>query len=179
MLPGGGQGSFDTRYGRVPPFYFIQNMPCLIRSRFFFFCFLYIGAVNAIQDAVILANCLYDIEDKSVKSLHAAFQSYYEQRYEVAKKAYNMSEVISKVMAGLTWQDRLARWLVMRIPQWVQQRDYEKQAAYRPQIMFLPQIGDRGMIPALPQKPSVRYLALQNKTPKAEASANTTEAVVV
>lgn len=136
--------------------------------------------MNALHDSVILANCLFDIEDKSVKSLHAAFQSYQEQRFDIAKKAYKLSEVISKVMGGLTWQDRLARWVIMRLPAWVQQRDYEKQAAYRPQVTFLPQIGDGGMVPALPQKPSVRYAALQNqkKTLKAGASAKP-DAVVV
>ncbi|GJJ74068.1 hypothetical protein EMPS_06426 [Entomortierella parvispora] len=136
------------------------------------------GAVNAFQDAVILANCLYDVEDRSVSSLQAAFQSYYEQRYEGAKEAYNTSEVMSKVMSGLTWQDRLARWLVMRMPQWVQQRNYEKAAAYRPQVMFLPQVGDHGMVPALPQKPCARYLALQSKAVQAEVSTATGSAVV-
>ncbi|GJJ74067.1 hypothetical protein EMPS_06425 [Entomortierella parvispora] len=131
------------------------------------------GAVNAFQDAVILANCLYDVDGKSVSSLQAAFQSYYEQRFEKAKAIYKMSEVMSKVMSGLTWQDRLARWLVMRMPQWVLQRDFEKAAAYRPQAMFLPLVGDKGMIPADPQKPCARYVALQKKAAQAKATAAT------
>lgn len=45
---------------------------------------LIIGAVNAMQDAVILANCLYDLKDNTQKSITAAFKSYYDQRYVVS-----------------------------------------------------------------------------------------------
>ena len=85
-------------------------------------------------------------------------KSYYEQRYEQAKAHYRLSEMLSKVLSGQTWTDRLFRKVLMNLPQWVQQAEYAKSAEYRPQIMFLPQIENRGTIPALPQKPCKRYV---------------------
>ncbi|KAG0020494.1 hypothetical protein BGZ81_009315 [Podila clonocystis] len=38
------------------------------------------GAVNAMQDAVILANCIYDIEDLTAHNIAAALRDYREQR---------------------------------------------------------------------------------------------------
>ncbi|GJJ77245.1 hypothetical protein EMPS_09604 [Entomortierella parvispora] len=135
------------------------------------------GAVTAFQDAVILANCLYDLEDKSAKSVKAAFQSYYEQRYPMAEKVYQMSGVLSKVISGRAWHDRLVRWLAMTIlPQSIQKRQYVKEVAYRPQVMFLPVVDSPDMVPALPQKPCKRYVretrekeALEKKNAKAQA----------
>jgi len=66
------------------------------------------GATNAFHDAVVLANCLYDLEDISSKSIMVAFHSYYSQRYEKAKIAYNASVLISKIMAGQVKQSSLS-----------------------------------------------------------------------
>ncbi|GJJ74036.1 hypothetical protein EMPS_06394 [Entomortierella parvispora] len=115
------------------------------------------GAVNAIQDAVVLANCLYDLKNLSVDSLTDAFQSYYEQRYERTKMLYKLSEQFSKVLSGQTLSDRIFRWILMNLPQSVQQRQYAKSAGYRPQVAFLPKVENRGTIPLHPQKPSKRY----------------------
>ena len=42
-----------------------------------------------------------------------------------------------------------------------QRRNYAKTLNYRPQATFLPLVPDRGTIPILPQKPSLRYAAEQ------------------
>jgi 2-polyprenyl-6-methoxyphenol hydroxylase-like FAD-dependent oxidoreductase len=60
-----------------------------------------LGGVNALQDALILANCIYDLENSSETSLAAAFQSYYDQRYERTRAVYKSSLLISKVTVGL------------------------------------------------------------------------------
>ncbi|GJJ74071.1 hypothetical protein EMPS_06429 [Entomortierella parvispora] len=112
------------------------------------------GAVNAMQDAVILANCFYDLKDKSAKSITEAFESFYSQRYERAKDAYNLSQMVSKIMLGQSWSDRLMRTVLLKyLPHSVQQRQYEKAALYRPQIMFLPLTKNKGSVAPLPQKP--------------------------
>lgn len=36
-----------------------------------------------------------------------------------------------------------------------------KDGAYRPQVMFLPRVPDRGRIPSLPHKPCKRYIERQ------------------
>ncbi|KAG0042590.1 hypothetical protein BGZ83_000288 [Gryganskiella cystojenkinii] len=131
-----------------------------------------LGAINAMQDAVILANCFYDLKDKSVKSLKAAFQSYYNQRYERSKEAYNMSQMLAKVMMGQTWSDRLLRTIMLKyLPRSVQQRQFEKGALYRPQVMFLPLVENRGSVTPLPQVPCQRYIQECKDREKAKAQA--------
>jgi len=134
--------------------------------------------VNALQDAVILANCLYDLKDISLDGLTEAFQSYHEQRYERTKFLYQLSENLSKILSGLTLSDRLFRWILMNLPQSVQQRQYAKSAGYRPQVAFLPQVENRGTIPLQPQKPSVRYeQECQDKESKKNMSASNNRSV--
>ena len=145
------------------------------------------GAVNAMQDAVVLANCFYDMKDKSAKSLTDAFQSYYSQRYERAKDAYNLSQMVAKIMSGQSWSDRLLRTILLKyLPHSVQQKQYVKAALYRPQIMFLPLIENRGSVAPVPQKPCQRYIqeckekkenAKQDLSKKQESSGE--QAVVV
>ncbi|KAK3826265.1 MAG: hypothetical protein JOS17DRAFT_254269 [Linnemannia elongata] len=58
------------------------------------------GAINAMQDAVILANCIYDLEDIQPESLTAAFKSYKQQRFSQAKKQITNSKVNAKISSG-------------------------------------------------------------------------------
>jgi len=57
--------------------------------------------VNALQDAVILANCLYDLEDISQQSVTAVFKRYHDQRYIHAKNQFENSELAAKITTGL------------------------------------------------------------------------------
>lgn len=118
-----------------------------------------LGAVSAMLDAVILSNCLYDLEDKSVKSLKAAFQHYYDQRYQRSKSDYNLSQMLAKVLFGQTWSDRLLRTITFKyIPQSFLNKQFSKVARYRPQIMWLPLAENRGSVAPLPQVPCKRYI---------------------
>ncbi|KAF9193392.1 hypothetical protein BGZ51_003443 [Haplosporangium sp. Z 767] len=115
------------------------------------------GATNAMQDAVILANCLYDLEDVTAKGIKAAFQDYYDQRYPRAKAMLEHSSMISTAMGGQHWWERILRHIILNyIPDWIQQRSLAKTFEYRPQIAFLPLVENRGTGPVLPQKPSKR-----------------------
>ncbi|KAG0358200.1 hypothetical protein BGZ54_010544 [Gamsiella multidivaricata] len=82
------------------------------------------GAVNAFQDAVVLANCLYVMEDKDPNTITAAFQEYYRQRFDRANYQYNQSSYMSKTQSG----------------------------QYRPLVSWLPMIENRGTVPVLPQQ---------------------------
>ncbi|KAF9584215.1 hypothetical protein BGW38_007208 [Lunasporangiospora selenospora] len=116
------------------------------------------GAVNAMQDAVILANCLYDLEDTSVRSLTAAFKEYRDQRFHHVKYQFDVSQTMAKVLFGQTWLDRTIRTVMLNyIPKSLMMRDAIKGAAYRPQVMFLPMADNPGQGSVLPQKPSKRY----------------------
>ncbi|KAF9921106.1 hypothetical protein FBU30_008899 [Linnemannia zychae] len=119
------------------------------------------GAVNAMQDAVILANCLYEIAlDASDKNIDQAFQDFKQQRYPHVKHQFDLSKTMAKVIYGQTWHERLLRNVVFGyLPESVLHKDTVKAAAYRPTINFLPPPPDRGTCPVLPTKPSKRYQA--------------------
>jgi hypothetical protein len=118
----------------------------------------FIGAINGLQDAIILANCLYDLKDKSQEGITTAFKSYHAQRYKHAKARYDDSILSAKIFAGTTWSDRLIRSLVFNVlPESLQQYQFRAMTAYRPQITFLPRVPFRGSGPVHHQLPSERY----------------------
>jgi len=59
-----------------------------------------LGASNAFQDAVVLANCLFNMPDVSPKSITAAFQEYYRQRFHRVSAQYEDSNMMAKSMLG-------------------------------------------------------------------------------
>ncbi|KAF9987147.1 hypothetical protein BGZ65_004885 [Modicella reniformis] len=117
------------------------------------------GAVNAMQDAVILANCLYDIANNPTSdNITAAFQDFKDQRYPHVKHQFDLSKTMAKVIYGQTWSERLLRRIVFGyLPKSVLHKDTIKAAAYRPQCVFLPLTPNYGTHQPLPQKPSKRY----------------------
>ncbi|KAF9347776.1 hypothetical protein BGX26_000759 [Mortierella sp. AD094] len=117
------------------------------------------GAVNAMQDAVILANCLYEISaDASEKNVTAAFKDFKEQRYPHVQHQFDLSKTMAKVIYGQTWSERLLRQIVFGyLPKSMLHKDTIKAAAYRPQCMYLPVTPNHGTCAVLPQKPSKRY----------------------
>ena len=68
-----------------------------------------LGAMNAMQDAVVLVNCLYDLEDLSSGSLTAAFEDYKSQRYKEAKKQVAYSKLNARISSGQV-QYNIQRW---------------------------------------------------------------------
>lgn len=68
-----------------------------------------LGAMNAMQDAVVLANCLYDLKDLSPESLTDAFEDYKSQRYKEAKKQVANSKLNARVSSGQV-QHNIQRW---------------------------------------------------------------------
>ncbi|ORZ26666.1 hypothetical protein BCR41DRAFT_384252 [Lobosporangium transversale] len=143
------------------------------------------GAINAMQDAVILANCFYDMPDASLKSITAAFQDYFDQRYEHAKMQIDISKFLGKVFAGQSFFERIFRKMILNyIPDWMNARNNIKVASYRPQITWMPFAPNRGTGPILPQKPCKRYQKEQARRAEAQGSipntiSSTTSASVV
>ncbi|KAF8916354.1 hypothetical protein BGZ58_005305 [Dissophora ornata] len=123
------------------------------------------GAVNAMQDAVVLANCLYAMPDKSASSITAAFEEYFKQRHQRAHTQFVRSNEMSQTMVGQTWVDRLLRHVMLNyIPNWVLQISFNKTFEYRPQIAWLPLAENRGTGKVLPQEGVRRPLEEQAST---------------
>ncbi|KAK3827971.1 MAG: hypothetical protein J3Q66DRAFT_6741 [Benniella sp.] len=111
------------------------------------------GAAAALQDAVVLANCIYFMPDHSSKSVTEAFQEYHRQRYPQIQEIYKESISMSQFVFGQTWSNRLVRNMVLNmVPEQLQRRAFTKTYDYRPQIAWLPLAENRGTAPVLPQE---------------------------
>ncbi|KAG0350206.1 hypothetical protein BG005_010262 [Podila minutissima] len=105
------------------------------------------GAVNAMQDAVILANCRYDLTSIHPRNITSAFKDYHEQRHEHVVSQYE-TNMVRKASSLRRCQP---------VTQNFHGKGLLKEGAYRPQVTFMPRIPDRGRGASLPQKPSRRY----------------------
>jgi 2-polyprenyl-6-methoxyphenol hydroxylase-like FAD-dependent oxidoreductase len=56
--------------------------------------------VNALQDAAILANCLYDMRSTSIEDVKEALDDYREQRFDHVKTQYEASQWNAKLIYG-------------------------------------------------------------------------------
>ncbi|KAF9913592.1 hypothetical protein BX616_009843 [Lobosporangium transversale] len=122
------------------------------------------GAVNAFQDAVILANCIYDLKSLAQEDIIATFKDYRDQRYPHVIEQYEASKMNAKIIYGQKLSERVIRNIVLNyMPKSVQVKNAAKNMAYRPQATFLPLPPKRGISPVLPQKPSRRYMEEQAK----------------
>ncbi|KAF9352022.1 hypothetical protein BGX26_010081 [Mortierella sp. AD094] len=117
------------------------------------------GAVNAMLDAVILANAFYEIADNATAAnIRSAFSDYYTERYALAKSDFQASQRAAKLLAGQTWTDDLMRKAVFNfMPSSLLRMLYVKSLSYRPQASFLPKIEYRGTGRVDSQKESNRY----------------------
>lgn len=52
------------------------------------------------QDAIILVNCIYDIEEVTHENILSALADYRSQRYEHAKGQVNMSTMLGNMLYG-------------------------------------------------------------------------------
>ncbi|KAI8594235.1 hypothetical protein EDD21DRAFT_449518 [Dissophora ornata] len=97
------------------------------------------------HDAVVLANCLFELKDLSTKSIGAAYRNYYTQRYPQARSQVLASRSITKLVCGQTLKERLSRYAILNwIPHSYQQRMVLEALTYRPQASFLSPAEDRG-----------------------------------
>ncbi|KAG0293458.1 hypothetical protein BGZ96_002800 [Linnemannia gamsii] len=127
------------------------------------------GAVNAMQDAVILANHLYDIKPTSFENIEQALNDYKEDRFDAIKDQYPLSHMSAKLIYGHTLLERIFRYIIFNwMPKSIQMKQIEMSTAYRPQANFLPQAPRRGTLETTPQKPSKR---IQNEDEEAKKRA--------
>ncbi|KAF8978194.1 hypothetical protein BGZ46_006732 [Entomortierella lignicola] len=116
------------------------------------------GAINAMQDAVILSNCIYDLESLSTQDITAALKDYRDQRFPFAKEQYIASSISAKIIFGQKWYEKVLRYILLKhLPKSLQQKNQMKNMAYQPQVTFLPFIPRFSDFKITPQKPSKRY----------------------
>jgi len=59
-----------------------------------------LGAVNAMLDAVILANELYEVREPSSSNIQSAFKEYYTERYSRAQIDFHTSKQTAQIISG-------------------------------------------------------------------------------
>ncbi|KAG0030885.1 hypothetical protein BGZ82_007223 [Podila clonocystis] len=117
------------------------------------------GAINAMHDAVALANWIYTLQSKSLSELDTIFKEYYAERYPAAKASFKTSQVFSKMLAK-NFTGLVTKTLFRKLPAWLWRRVVIKMSAARVQASFLPLVEDKGQVKPLPQPSLIKTLAI-------------------
>ncbi|KAG0345669.1 hypothetical protein BG004_003337 [Podila humilis] len=120
------------------------------------------GAINAIHDAVTLANWLTTLRCPDVKQLETAFEEYRKERYPVAKAAYENSQFF-RITFGKNMMAALVRGFIKRMPQWLWKRIILSKYLARPQASFLPLVQDDAKLKPMAQRSLIKTLPLLRK----------------
>ncbi|KAF9343688.1 hypothetical protein BGX26_005352, partial [Mortierella sp. AD094] len=134
------------------------------------------GAVNAMLDAVILANAIYEIaKDATYDNIISAFKEYYSERFPQAKADLDSSKRVASLVSGQTWTDNIMRKITLNLmPSSMMNMAFVKTLAYRPQASFLPKIEYRGSGRVDRQKESKSVGAMVPQVPTCIATGNFT-----
>ncbi|KAF9322124.1 hypothetical protein BG003_006970 [Podila horticola] len=107
----------------------------------------YQPASEAILDAVTLVNLLSKLRDDTRESIAAVFKEYHDRRAPLAKAAVDQSILLRQVFSGKGRAASLKRNVVFNyMPDKVRQMLDDKRHENRPQLWFLPQVKDRGIV---------------------------------
>ncbi|KAF9365294.1 hypothetical protein BGX34_010600 [Mortierella sp. NVP85] len=117
-------------------------------------------ALDSILDAVVLVNMIYEMPTANHKNITKALDDFYVERFPNTKKELNPTQQLSTVLAGKTWLDTAARYVLLKlVPKYHKEKSLEYLLQYRPQALFLPIVESKGTIPNTPQRPSKKYAA--------------------
>ncbi|KAG0352942.1 hypothetical protein BG005_007691 [Podila minutissima] len=109
------------------------------------------GTVNAMQDAITLANWFNVMPPTvTVADFEKVFEEYQQERYPLAIKAFEASQLMSK-MISMNMTRKIFRFVSKHTPSWLQKIALTKTLANRPQVAFLPQAEDTDTVKALAQ----------------------------
>ncbi|KAI9236557.1 MAG: hypothetical protein BYD32DRAFT_18964 [Podila humilis] len=101
-------------------------------------------AVNAMQDAVTLANWLNVLPSgSSLQEVEMCFKEYRDERFPLALKAYRQSEGTSTLLAQNLF-GRVIRFILSYLPIFIIAQASVLGIENRPQVAFLPPVTDRG-----------------------------------
>ncbi|KAG0207758.1 hypothetical protein BGX33_006652 [Mortierella sp. NVP41] len=96
------------------------------------------GGVNAMHDAVVLANYIHALSDHpTAEEIQDAFKAYKNERIEWVKTQFQTSQVMRTLVdKGIkAW---LTRFSVKNMPAWLTRLYEERMLSNRPQVYFLP-----------------------------------------
>ncbi|KAF9948872.1 hypothetical protein BGZ65_007762 [Modicella reniformis] len=111
-------------------------------------------ASEAIVDAVTLVNFLANVTSESMESLTTAFKEYHTRRSPITKAVVEQCVLMRQVFAGRGRAASLKRnFVLFYMPEKMRHMLDDKRNEDRPQLWFLPQVPDRGIVKPLPNLP--------------------------
>ncbi|KAG0338360.1 hypothetical protein BG004_007262 [Podila humilis] len=120
------------------------------------------GAINAMHDAVCLANWLSTLRCADTKQFEAIFEEYRKERYPIALESYASSKMFRQNFAK-NMMATVVRGMLKRMPTWLFRMMMTKNYRARPQASFLPLIKDVAKIMPSPQQSLIKTLPLLRK----------------
>ncbi|KAG0040421.1 hypothetical protein BGZ82_002844 [Podila clonocystis] len=118
------------------------------------------GAINAIHDAVTLANWLSTLQSAGAEEVRKVFKEYHAERYPLVKDAFVSSQMFTKNL-GKNMMASIVRGMIKRIPLWLWRRMVYKMNSARSQASFLPLIEDKAKVGPLYQRSLHKTLAIR------------------
>ncbi|KAF9384136.1 hypothetical protein CPB97_005906 [Podila verticillata] len=121
-----------------------------------------VGGLVAMHDAVALANWISTIQTPAVSYLEKIFNEYRDERYPVAKEAFESSQLYTKFL-GKSVLSVVVRAVMKRFPDWLWRRLKISMNRSRPQVSFLPLVEDKGSVELLYQPSLHKTLAIHKE----------------
>ncbi|KAG0088371.1 hypothetical protein BGZ93_010445 [Podila epicladia] len=128
-----------------------------------------IGGVQAIHDAVTLANWLSTLRSAGEKEIEEVFKEYHTERYPVAKSAFETSQMFARNL-GKNLISAFVRGMIKRLPVWLWKRIVFKMYSARPQCSFLPLVDDNAQVKPTYQRSLHKTLAIHKELVKTPVS---------
>ncbi|KAF9102637.1 hypothetical protein BGX27_010921 [Mortierella sp. AM989] len=110
-----------------------------------------LGALTAMNDAVVLANYINTLTSVSSEEVEKVLKAYKDERMPAAKTAWKASSEMAGTIKQ-NWKGRFSRMLLRNMPDWLWYAIRAKSYINRPQISFLPLAEDKCQIPAVYQR---------------------------
>ncbi|KAF9897833.1 hypothetical protein BX616_004910 [Lobosporangium transversale] len=126
------------------------------------------GAMNAMQDALALANWISVLDSKESKEMSQIFKEYKAERYPIAKASFAQGRTLSRVTEKGP-KARITRYATKKMPTWLWDILIKRMLESRPQVSFLPLIEDKGTVPPKYQPSLHKTLAIRKAREAVEA----------
>ncbi|KAF9971750.1 hypothetical protein BGZ73_005221 [Actinomortierella ambigua] len=110
------------------------------------------GAVNAMQDAVVLVNVLDALPSDRPADIHKAFKIYKQERFQFAKMSYEASIQFGELVKTGVRADVMRFMFRNMLPRFMWIKQLDMMLRHRPQVAFLPIIEPKGTSRPLPQR---------------------------
>ncbi|KAF9414435.1 hypothetical protein BGZ94_000398 [Podila epigama] len=127
-----------------------------------------VGAVNAIHDAVTLANWINVLRYPNISDLDKIFKEYRTERLPVSRATFEDNQLFTKNLEKATKPSEkimtsfVVRAALKRLPDWMWRKMAKKDVSSRPQAAFLPLVEDRFSIKAQYQPSLHKTIVISN-----------------